>query len=354
MFYFNFSGYSQTEGYAVSTDNTPVHYKVFGNGEPLLIINGGPGMNCNGFEGLAVKLSSTNKTIIYDQRGTGESKLPKLDSTTLTMKLMIDDIETLRKYLHIEKWIVLGHSFGGMVASYYATLFPDHIEKIILSSSGGIDLGLLGYISANINAKLSKEEAQAVSYWSQQISNGDTSYHAKIQRGMNLAPAYVYDRKWVPVIAERLTQGNSRINQLLWDDLRKIKFNCFYQLRSFAKPVLIIQGKQDIVNPQTAELSHKAFKNSRIVFIDHCIHYGWLDNETDYFKARGTVDELDTKIRHLEALHFNRIPLDTIIPLRDCTHFSIIAQHFKIPQQELILFIQILQELIIQLSDTLL
>jgi len=281
----NLECFSQEEGIATAMDKTPIHYKIIGKGEPLLIINGGPGMNSSGFEGLANKLASGNEVILYDQRGTGGSKLSVLDSTTINMKLMIGDIESLRQYMHIEKWIILGHSFGGMLASYYAVLHPEHIKKIILSSSGGIDLGLLSYVSSSINSKLTKEELQAVNYWTQQISSGDTSYHARIERGMNLAPAYVYDRKWVPVIAERLTQGNSRINQLVWDDLRKIKFNCLNLLSSFDQPVLIIQGKQDIVKPETAELSHKAFKNSTVVFIDHCVHYGWLDNEVDYLKA---------------------------------------------------------------------
>ena len=60
---------------------------------------------------------------------------------------MVDDLEVLRKQLQIRQWIVLGHSFGGMLACYYATLFPENIEGLILSSSGGIDLELQSYVS---------------------------------------------------------------------------------------------------------------------------------------------------------------------------------------------------------------
>ena len=275
---------AQSTGMASGTDGTSIFYKTFGSGKPLLIINGGPGMNSGGFEGLAIKLSKTNHTIIYDQRGTGKSSLQKQDTSTITMKLMIDDIESLRKELKIEKWSVLGHSFGGILASYYASQYPGSIDKIILSSSGGIDLDLLNYVSAAINSRLSAEEQDSVKYWNEKISNGDTSHYAKLKRGMFLASAYVFNKKYVPVIGERLTQSNQLINQLVWTNLQKIHYDCSDKLSSFNNPVLIIQGRQDILKPETAEKSHKAFKNSRVVFIEHCVHYGWLDNEEEYFK----------------------------------------------------------------------
>ncbi|MBK9983709.1 MAG: alpha/beta fold hydrolase [Saprospiraceae bacterium] len=149
---------AQTEGIIKSVDAAPIYYRTFGSGQPLLIINGGPGMNSNGFENLARKLSEHYKTIIYDQRGTGKSILPILDSTTITMDLMIEDVESLRKFFKLDSWSILGHSFGGMLASYYATKYPEHIDKMILSSSGGIDLGLLSYVNDAISSKLSSEE----------------------------------------------------------------------------------------------------------------------------------------------------------------------------------------------------
>lgn len=274
---------AQIEGIAKAPDGAPIFYRVFGSGKPLLIINGGPGMNSEGFAGLASTLSKDFKAIIYDQRGTGRSVLQKLDTSTITMQKMIEDIEALREHLHIQTLSVLGHSFGGMVASYYATQHPERIDRLVLSSSGGVDLELLSYVPTAINKRLTEEERKNVSYWTNEIANGDTSYFARLKRGMNLAPAYVYDRKFVPVIAERLTQGNQTINRLIWSNLQAIHFNCAPKLKNYSKPVLIIQGKQDIVSPATAERSHKAFINSRVVYVTHSVHYGWLDNPEEYF-----------------------------------------------------------------------
>lgn len=274
--------FAQTEGYAINTDGSKTFYKTFGKGEPLLIINGGPGMNSNGFEDMAKTLGENQQTIIYDQRGTGKSKLSKLNTKTISMKIMADDIESLRKHLKIKKWNILGHSFGGMLSSYYATVYPNSIDKLILSSSGGVDLTLLK--SPNlIEAGLSKAEKDSLDYWNDKIEKGDTSHKARLGRGRAMAPAYVYDRKFVPIIAERLTQGNSTINGLLWSDMQKMSFDCKDKLKTFKNPVLIIQGKEDIISNEIGEIGHKAYPNSKLILLEHSKHYGWLDARNKYF-----------------------------------------------------------------------
>jgi proline iminopeptidase len=273
---------AQSDGYVPSA-GSKIYYRSFGTGKPLLIINGGPGMNSDGFVELAKALSKNNQIIIYDQRGTGKSTLPKVDSSTISMKLMVDDLENLRTYLKIKKWAILGHSFGGMLASYYATLYPENIECLILSSSGGMDLELLSYVSNRVDSRLTVGEMDSLNYWNKKISAGDTTFYARLHRGLALAPAYVYNRKNIPAIAERLTQGNSVINNLVWQDLQKIKFDCKDKLSHFNKPVLIIQGKQDIIKPETALEEHKILKTSKLVLLDSCVHYGWLDRPGEYF-----------------------------------------------------------------------
>jgi len=279
---FQYTIYAQQQA-IIKNGDAFISYKIFGSGKPILLINGGPGMNSNGFDGIASLLSKNNMVITYDQRGTGRSTLPKTDQSSISMDLMLGDIETLRKHLNIDKWIILGHSFGGMLASYYATIYPDHIEAMILSSSGGIDLGLLSGLS--IESKLTRQESDSLHYWNERIAAGDTSHRARFGRGMALAPAYLYNKKNVPIIAERLTQGNSVINGLVWNDMQRMKFDCSKKLSSFYKPVLIIQGKNDILDEKVALKEQQAFKHSTLILLEHAGHYGWLDNEEAYLAA---------------------------------------------------------------------
>ncbi len=275
---------AQTEG-SIKNGEATIHYKTFGAGKPILIINGGPGMNSNGFTSLAQSLSQKNQTIIYDQRGTGKSIVAKVNDATITLQLMLSDIEVLRKHLKIKSWTILGHSFGGMLASYYAANYPANTNALILSASGGIDLELLDYLAQNIQKNLSPEDQKSLDYWNSKIADGDTSYKARLNRGTALAPAYIYNKEHTAVIAERLTQGNSEVNNLVWEDMRKIKFDCSAKLSTFKKPVLIIQGKQDIIEEKTALKAKRILKGSTVVFLDNCRHYGWLDAPAEYFNA---------------------------------------------------------------------
>ena len=260
-----------------------IHLKVYGEGTPVLIINGGPGMNSNGFKSLAAIIGKSNSAIIYDQRGTGQSKIPKVDPTTITLDKMINDIEIIRKYFNVEKWILLGHSFGGMLASYYASKHPEKVKGLILSSSGGINMDLFTRI--NITSRLTQKEKDSLNYWNQVISNGNTSYQARLQRGKYLAPAYLYNKSHLAVVAQRLTEGNTKINQLVYQNMRKINFDCSEGLKDLKVPVLIIQGKEDIIDYKTAKTAKSVLQNARLVILEKCGHYGWLDQPKAYFKA---------------------------------------------------------------------
>lgn len=276
--------FAQTEG-TIDSNGSRLYYRVFGNGTPILIINGGPGLNSDGFVGLAQTLSKNNQTIIYDQRGTGKSVVGPIDNTTITMNLMVEDIENLRKHLGITQWVVLGHSFGGMLAAYYATKYPKHIKAVIMSSSGGVDLGLREYAHTRMNSLLTKTERDSLQYWNNKMAAGDGSPKVRLGRGRAMAPAYVYHKEFAEPIARRLAQTNLTINGLVWENMEAIRFNCAPQLANFDKPVLVLQGKNDVLNMKTANDIHRAFKKSTLVLLNECGHYGWLDAPTAYFSA---------------------------------------------------------------------
>ncbi|NVK83434.1 MAG: alpha/beta fold hydrolase [Cytophagia bacterium] len=277
--------FSQTYGNIAIKDGN-IYYQTFGGGrDTLLIINGGPGMNSEGFAGLATELGKDAFCLIYDQRGTGKSHIAEINNNTITMDLMVEDIESLRKSLGISEWIVFGQSFGGMLGSYYATKHPENIKGLILSASGGIDLE--AFDDLDVLNKLSNEQRQQFNYWSRQISNGDTSFNAQLQRGKNLAPAYLYfDREAdVNAIGHRITQGNMTVNEIVHRNMRNINFDCKPELRKFKKPVLILQGTEDIIPVEIAQRTHDIIPNSELVLMDECAHYGWLEAREIYFEA---------------------------------------------------------------------
>lgn len=73
---------------------------------------------------------------------------------------------------------------------------------------------------------------------------------------------------------------------MVWEDMFRIEFDCKDELQSFDAPVLIIQGKQDIIPESLALTADSVFTNSSLVFLDQ------LDQRVEYLGAINTQKRL--------------------------------------------------------------
>lgn len=277
----------------VIIDNGRIAYQAFGEGYPVVIINGGPGMNSNGFAPLAKLLSENNTIIIYDQRGTGESTMHEVNASTITMDLMVEDIENLCKELGYKNWIILGHSFGGMLAYEYAAQHPERVKAMIQSHSGGMDIDVRNRF--DVRGRLTATQLDSLNYYTTKISLGDASEATALKRAEFLAPAYLHDDSLATKIAPRLTQVNMMINSYIWNDLRSIPFNNIEEMKNFEKPVLILHGQNEVVPVNVAEKAHKILPSSKLVIMPECGHYGWLERPDIYLKEVKDFLKLNSK-----------------------------------------------------------
>lgn len=119
------------KGLAIVENGGRIYYEEEGHGIPLVLINGGPGCTHQGFHPYFSQLRDYAHLIYYDQRGTGRSSR---DATgkTYTIKQAVEDLEGLRKSLGINRWAVLGWSYGGLLAQCYALMNPDRVMGLIL------------------------------------------------------------------------------------------------------------------------------------------------------------------------------------------------------------------------------
>ena len=99
----------------------------------LILLHGGPGMDHTGYKPRFSGLSDICQVVYLDHRGNGRSDPGAPGSWTLAQ--WGDDVRAFCDALGIEHPIVLGASFGGMVAMAYATRHPEHPAKLILVST---------------------------------------------------------------------------------------------------------------------------------------------------------------------------------------------------------------------------
>ncbi|RMG87369.1 MAG: alpha/beta fold hydrolase, partial [Bacteroidetes bacterium] len=134
-------------------NGTQLFCKVIGQGSPLLVIHGGPGLGHAYFLPHFEKLAQDHTLIFYDQRASGQSA-SDLDSADISLDLFLKDIDALRAYFGQEKISLLGHSWGGLLAMQYALKYPDRIDKLILSSPSPASSKLRASESAKLAERL--------------------------------------------------------------------------------------------------------------------------------------------------------------------------------------------------------
>ena len=100
------------------------------NGQPVIFLHGGPGGGC-GAKQRRFFDPNHYRIILFDQRGCGKSK-PLGETKENTTADLINDIETIRKHLKIEKWILFGGSWGSSLALAYGVKYPQYLIGLIL------------------------------------------------------------------------------------------------------------------------------------------------------------------------------------------------------------------------------
>jgi proline iminopeptidase len=125
------------EGMLDVGDGNRMRWAVYGNpsGKPAAIVHGGPGSGSNPG---SVRLfnPARYRVVLFDQRGCGGSTPhasgPATEMRHNTTAHLIADMELLREHLGIERWLLLGGSWGSTLILAYAEQYPERVSEIVL------------------------------------------------------------------------------------------------------------------------------------------------------------------------------------------------------------------------------
>ncbi len=118
-------------------DHHRVYWECSGNpaGKPALFLHGGPGSGCSAGQRRFFD-PGHYRAVLFDQRGCGRSQAltsdPNADLTANTTRHLIADIEALRVMLRVDRWTILGLSWGTTLGLAYAQAHPDRVSALVL------------------------------------------------------------------------------------------------------------------------------------------------------------------------------------------------------------------------------
>lgn len=120
-------------------DGNRMYWEACGNpaGKPAVMFHGGPGSGCSPYWRRYFN-PAVYRVVLFDQRGCGRSTPhasdPAVDLATNTTQHLIADIEQLREQLEIERWLVVGGSWGTTLGLAYAERLPERVSEMVLFS----------------------------------------------------------------------------------------------------------------------------------------------------------------------------------------------------------------------------
>jgi proline iminopeptidase len=129
------------QGMLDAGDGNLLYWEVCGSptGKPAVVLHGGPGSGC-GPHWRRYFDPAAYRVVLFDQRGCGRSTPhasdPAVDLGVNTTDHLITDVERLRKHLGIERWLVMGGSWGSTLGLAYAERFPERVSEMVLFSIG--------------------------------------------------------------------------------------------------------------------------------------------------------------------------------------------------------------------------
>jgi proline iminopeptidase len=255
-------------------DGHQVYWETCGNptGKPALALHGGPGSGCSAgwrqyFD------PDVYQIVLFDQRGCARSTPhagdPIIDLSTNTTARLLADIELLRRQLNIERWLVLGGSWGSTLALAYAEQHPTHVTEMVLFSVATTTAWEIDWITRGVGVffpepwarfregiPVAERDGSLVEAYHRLLMNPDPAIHEKAARDWcdwemaivavnpNHKPHPRYEQPGFRLCFARLVAHYFRHNGWLSDGVLLQQVD-----RLAGIPAVLIHGRLDIGGP---------------------------------------------------------------------------------------------------------
>ena len=231
------------------------------------LIHGGPGADHSSYKVLFSELIDSLQLVYFDHRGQGRSQ--RGDKQTYTLDNNVEDMEALRDHLGLEKIIVIGGSYGGMVALNYACRYPERVQALVVMASTA-NHRFLDQAKRNLQIKGTPEQISMAEH----LWNGtfrDNEHLEEYFKVMSSLYALSYDPNSPENNLQRTIFSVDAINIAFSTFLRKL--DLVGQLHKITAPTLVIGAKEDwICPPEFSKEIAEHIPNATLKIIEDCGH----------------------------------------------------------------------------------
>lgn len=293
------------------TDGQSIYTKTFGSSKdkPIIFLHGGPGYNCVNFEATTAQQLADQGffVIVYDRRGEGRSNDP---NAKFTFKETFDDLNSIYQKYSLTKPTLIGHSFGGVIATLFAEKYPDKIQSIILVGSPvSLQETFKTIISTSKTIYQTKNDSLNL-YYISMLENMDTnsieyssySFMHAMQNGFyspknpTEEAKIIYSKfKTDTLLTKYTSQMTYQAPQGFWKNEKYTTINLTKNLQTLQKQKIKIYGlygKDDGLysNQQVTDLQNLIGSNN-LKYFDNCSHSIFIDQQTLFIETLKTWTE---------------------------------------------------------------
>jgi len=282
-----------------------IYSKAYGNpkDKPLIFLHGGPGYNSVGFEATTAQKLSENGfyVIAYDRRGEGRS--PDKNAK-FTFEETFDNLNTIYEQYNLTSATLLGHSFGGIIATLYAEKYPEKTKAIflisspismqamfstIIASSKEIYIQRNDSVQLNYIQMLENMDKNSIEYSSycfrHAMQNGFYFPNEPTKEAMNIYNTFRTDT----LLIKYGSQMTYEAPMGFLENEKYTSLNLSTHVRQVLAeniPVLGLYGKDDGLFSKT-QISHieSLLGKENIAYLDHCSHNLFIDQQTAFINV---------------------------------------------------------------------
>ena len=259
-------------------DGYSLHVQEVGaDGLPLIVLHGGPGLDHTHLRPWLDPLGDERRLIYVDERGQGRSE--RVDPATLSLEVFARDVDLLAETLGLERFVLLGHSFGAIITTWHAINLGT-AEAYVISGGGDSSEKLLADVEASLDAMGEAGKPIAESWeWEKTVETPEDC--AKLMEIQN--PFHFYGPP-----PPNFAAGTVYVADVLRHFANEGygDFDYTPDLERVTKPTLVVVGAEDrTTTPRAARVLHEGIPGSELTVLDGAGHMSMIEAQPAYLDA---------------------------------------------------------------------